>query len=414
MLKYIGRIYCFAPIAQWIEHLPSKQGITVRFCMGVNSFKTVNMSLRELNHKRILWTRKQKTLLAKFLFDKKNNNHFSPSQIKTIKKILFLRHDNKFGDMIVSTVFYKNLKNLLPNAEIHVVSGPSTKVIIENNKNISAVYPYKTGWLNALKLGQKLRKQNFDLVIDIDRVLTAQTVLLLRLISARFVFGFNRDGYGLYNIKRQYNFGQEHISNVYKKIVDELKLAPKDYNFDAAYSLFIPKEITKLTEKLLKILAKDGFENNKPLVIFNPFAASKHRSLSDGQAKEIAQNLPDYNFLIIGPENKLKNFLPAGKPKNLFIVPPKFAKQGGINLSLALLKMANFLITPDTYIVHAAVAFNKPQICIYRGVDQENIRLWGPNSDKAIILEAKADNKDIPAETIIENFKKLVDKNVKP
>lgn len=25
----------YAPIAQWIEHLPSKQGITVRFCMGV-------------------------------------------------------------------------------------------------------------------------------------------------------------------------------------------------------------------------------------------------------------------------------------------------------------------------------------------------------------------------------------------
>ena len=372
------------------------------------------MNLRELNHKKNFWIRKQKTLLAKFLFDKKNNNHFSPSQIKTIKKILFLRHDNKFGDMIVSTVFYKNLKNLLPNAEIHVVSGPATKTIIENNKNISAIYPYKKSWVNAFKLGQKLRKENFDLVIDIDKVLTAQTVLLLRLIRARFVFGFNRDSYEIYNIKRHYNYGQEHISNIYKKIVDELKLTPKDYNFDFTYSLYIPKKVTKLAEKVLKTLAKNGLENSKPLVIFNPFSASKHRSLSAVQAKEIAQNLPDYNFLVVGPGNKLKNFLYAGKPKNLFTVPPQFAKQGRVNLSLALLKMAYFLITPDTYIVHAAVAFDKPQLCMYRGIDKENIRLWGPNSDKALILEAEADNKDVPAKTIIENFKKLVEKNVKP
>lgn len=366
------------------------------------------MNLRELNHKKNFWIRQQKTRLAKFLFDKKNNNHFSPSQIKTVKKILFLRHDNKLGDMIVSTVFYKNLKNLLPKAEIHVISGPVTKVIIENNKNISAIYTYKKGWLSALKLGLKLRKKNFDLVIDIDKELSAPTILLLRLINARFVFGFNKEGYGLYNIKKQYTYGQEHISNIYKKIIDELKIAPKDYNFDYTYSLFIPKESTKLADKVLKTLAKVGLENNKPLVIFNPFAASKHRSLSAKQAKEVAQNLPDYNFLIIGPENKLKNFLIDNKPNNLFIVPSQLAKQGGVNLSLALLKTADFLITPDTYIVHAANALNKPQLCIYRGADQENIRLWGPNTEKALILLAEKDNKDLPAKTIIDSFKKLV------
>ncbi len=369
------------------------------------------MNLRELNHKRILWTRKQKTLFSKFLFDKKNNNHFSPSQIKSIKKILFLRHDNKMGDMIVSTVFYKNLKNLLPGAEISVVSGTATKTIIENNKNISAIYPYNKSWFNAFKLGQKLRKEKFDLVIDIDRELSHKTVLLLRLINARFVFGFNRDGYGLYNIKKHYNYGQEHISNVYKKIIEELKLVPKDYQFDYNYYLFIPKEITKLADKVFKTLSKEGLDSKKSLVIFNPFAASKHRSLTAKQALEVAQTLPDYNFLIIGPEKKLKNFLPTDKPKNLFTVPPKFAKDGGINLSLALLKTADFLISPDTYIVHAAVALNKPQLCIYRAANQENIRLWGPNSDKALILESESNNKDLPAKTITDSFKKLVNKN---
>ena len=366
------------------------------------------MNLRELNHKRILWARKQKTNLSKLLFDKKNNNHFSPSQIKTIKKILFLRHDNKLGDMIVSTVFYKNLKNLLPKAEIHVLSGPATKVIIENNKNISAIYTYKKGWFSALKLGLKLRKKNFDLVIDIDKELSAPTILLLRLIKARFVFGINRNGYGIYNIKKSYTYNKEHISKIYENILKDLKIMKKEDNFDFSYSIFIPKDSVKSAEKVLKILSKEGFDSNKPLVIFNPFASSKHGCLSATQTIEVAQNLPDYNFLIIGPANKLKNLLPAGKPQNLFSVPPEFARQGGVNLSLALLKKADFLISPDTYIVHAATAFDKYQFAIYYNKGKDEMIAWHPNSLKSIVLQNDKDNKLLPAKTIVENFKKLL------
>lgn len=366
------------------------------------------MNFREFNHKKNFWIRAQKTRLAKFLFDKKNTNHYSPSSIKTIKKILFLRHDNKFGDMIVSTVFYSNLKNLLPQAKIYVIAGPATKNIAENNKNIYKVYSYQKGWLNALKLGLKLRKEHFDLLIDIDKELTAQTILLIRLINARFVFGFNRMGYGIYNIKKEYDYNQEHISKIYKKTLEYLKIMPKDYAFDFTYQLPIKKEYTNLAEKALKYLAKEGLDKNKPLVIFNPFAASKHRCLSALQAVEIAMVLPDYNFLVIGPEKQLKYFLPNNnlKPKNLFLVPSEFAQKGGINLSLALLKTADFLITPDTALVHAATALNKPQLALYRK-DKENLTTWHPNTSKAIILEGENDNKFIPSKLIIENFLKL-------
>ena len=368
------------------------------------------MNFRELNHKKNFWLRAQKTRLSKFLFDKKNNNHYSPSAAKTIKKILFLRHDNKFGDMIVSTVFYKNLKQLLPQAQITVLCGPATKVILENNKNISSVYTYKKGWLNTVKLGLKLRKEKFDLLIDIDQELTAQTILLIRLINARFVFGFNREGYGIYNIKKTYTHGKEHISKIYKKVLDDLKIAPKNFEFDFSYSLPVPKASTNLAQQVIKHLSKEGLDKQKPLVIFNPFAASKHRCLTALQAVEIAMNLPGYNFLVIGPAQQLKYFLPNNelKPKNLFLVPYEFAQKGGINLSLALLKTADFLITPDTALVHAANALNKPQLCIYRGTDKSNILKWGPNTNNAIILESKTDNKDVPVQTIISEFSKLV------
>ena len=370
------------------------------------------MNFRELNHKKNFWLRAQKTRLSKFLFDKKNNNHYSPSTAKTIKKILFLRHDNKFGDMIVSTVFYKNLKQVLPQAQIAVLSGPATKIILENNKNVSSVYTYKKGWLNAIKTGLKLRKENFDLIIDTDKELTAQTILLIRLIRARFVFGFNRDGYGIYNIKKTYTYDKEHISRIYKKVIEDLKIAPKDFEFDFNYYLPIPKTSTNLAQQVIKQLSKKGLDKQKPLVIFNPFAASKHRCLTALQAVEVAMDLPNYNFLVIGPAKQLKYFLPNNKlkPGNLLSVPYEFAQKGGVNLSLALLKTADFLITPDTALVHAANALNKPQLCIYRGTDKLNILKWGPNTNNAIILESKTDNKDLPSKMITENFIKLTNK----
>lgn len=364
------------------------------------------MNFRELNHKKNFWLRAQKTRFSKFLFDKKNNNHYSPSAAKTIKKILFLRHDNKFGDMIVSTAFYKNLKQLLPQAKITVLCGPATKIILENNKNVSAIYTYKKGWLTTVKLGRKLRKEKFDLIIDIDKELTAQTILLIRLINARFVFGFNREGYGIYNIKKTYTYGKEHISKIYKKVIDDLKIAPKDFEFDFSYFLPVPKSSTSLAQQVIKQLSKEGLDKQKPLVIFNPFASSKHRCLTPLQAIETAQELQNYNFLIIGPSKALKYFLPNNqfKPNNLFLVPQNLAKQGGIMLSISLLREANYLISPDTYIVHAAAAFNKPQICVYRGKDKENITTWGPNSAKAVIVESITDNKDLSSKKIIENF----------
>jgi len=373
------------------------------------------MNFRELNHKKNFWLSAQKTRFSKFLFDNKNNNHYSPSAAKTIKKILFLRHDNKFGDMIVSTIFYKNLKQLLPQAQITVLCGPATKIILENNKNVSAVYTYKKGWSNTVTLGLKLRKEKFDLIIDIDKELTAQTILLIRLIRARFVFGFNRDGYGIYNIKKTYTYGKEHISKIYKKVLEDLKIAPKDFEFDFNYSLPVPKTSTNLAQQVIKYLSKEGANKQKPLVIFNPFASSKHRHLTPLQAVETAQELKDYNFLIIGPSTALEKFLPDNqfKPNNLFLVPQHLAKQGGIMLSIALLREADYLISPDTYIVHAARALNKPQLCIYRGNDKENIITWGPYTDNAVIAESTTDNKDLSSKTIIENFLKLVKKDAK-
>ncbi len=361
------------------------------------------MDLKAYNRKMNLWMRAKKAQIAKFLLDRKSKEHFSPSAFKTIKKVLFLRHDDKLGDMIVSTVAFHNLKTLYPNIFIGVITGKNASEIVENNKDVDQVYIYIKKLARILKLGLALRKEKYDLVIDIDREPTAQSIFLLRLIKARFTFGFNRAGYKLYNINKSYQWNSGHITKLHKAVFEGLKILPRDYKFDFRYILPLPKESVKLAEKIIKPLKKE----REKLIIFNPFAAARRRCFSAKQALDVANLLPKYKILVIGPQSKLKNFFKGynNLPSNLHILDYKNTQKNKIWLNIALLKHADTIITPDTYVVHAASAFDKKQICVYFSEDKENLIVWGPNSKNATLLEnEKTDNKDFELQKQIKNY----------
>ena len=60
--------------------------------------------------------------------------------------------------------------------------------------------------------------------------------------------------------------------------------------------------------------------------------------------------------------------------------------------SASLIKYADYVITPDTSIIHIASAYNKPIIAVYPpnggtyGVDH---LVWGPTSEKQVVLFCK-------------------------
>lgn len=88
------------------------------------------------------------------------------------KKILIIRNDH-IGDLVLSTQVFRELKKKFPKAEISLVVSKIGFPIIKKNKKIDKIFKldepkfnFKT-FLSYFYMSMKLRKENFDVGIDL-------------------------------------------------------------------------------------------------------------------------------------------------------------------------------------------------------------------------------------------------------
>lgn len=352
------------------------------------------MTFRELNRRKNALLRKLKTWVAKFLLDEANPNCFSPKDLPSIRKVLFLRNDNKLGDMIVSTFSFRELKRQLPSVEISVLAGPNSAQILQGNPYVDHIFIYKKGLRNLFKLGKLLKQERFDLYIDLDKQPTAHTLYLLYCILPRFAFGFNRQGYQLYNITCSFSFAS-HITQWHSKVFESLGLQVPS----GGYDLYLPSDSVVRAEAFFQSLPQ------RKNVVVNPFAASRHRCLSAEQIKMLVKLMPAYNIVLVGEAARLKNLCQSLKDigVNLFCQPE--------NTSLfdvfALIQAGDLFVSPDTGLVHAASALEKKQVCIYKSSDFINQKVWAPLGSAAIV-NAPDEFTDLDMVLVVNEVKKNI------
>ena len=142
--------------------------------------------------------------------------------------------------------------------------------------------------------------------------------------------------------------------------------------------------------------------------MLNPYGASKHKTLNKSRLKEIIECLTNKKSAVIfvyspdkykGLESLVKEL------DNNRVYLPIGIKT--INHTASLIKKADFLITPDTSVVHLGVALKKDGVCIYPpngGVYGVDHLVWGPTNDNFNIIFCE-DKKNESDEIDINTFK---------
>ena len=353
-----------------------------------NLIKKINRIFQDyMREKRLkigkyIWDRKEKTKIIEGDNFLENNN---------IKSILFLRYDGKIGDMVVNSLMFREIKKVYPDTKIGVITRGAAIDIIKNNPNVDEIYEYHKDRKKIKDLALKIKEEKYDLLIDFSEMLRVNQMMLINLCGARINIGLDRKDWKLFDLSiesgKDFKW-TEHITKRYLAYL--IKLGLKKENIDISYDIYLKNE------KKYEIFFNKIKENKK--LILNPYGASKHKSFSIETLENIINYLKDKDMAIIlvyfGDKYEELKFL---EKKYKYVYIPK--KIESILDTAILIKKSDYVISPDTSIVHIASAFNKKMITVYPpkggkyGIDH---LVWAPKSkyNKVIFCKDKTGNYD--------------------
>ena len=333
------------------------------------------MRAKRLKIGKYIWDRKEKAKIVEgdnFLKD------------NSIKSILFLRYDGKIGDMIVNSLMFREIKKVYPDIRIGVIARGAAIDIIKDNPNVDKIYKYYKDRKKIKDLALKIKEEKYDLLIDFSEMLRVNQMMLINLCRARINTGLDRKDWELFDLSiesgKDFKW-TEHITKRYLAYL--IKLGLKKENINISYDIYLKDE------KKYEVFFNEIKESKK--IILNPYGASKHKSFSIETLENIITYLKDKDIAIIltyfGDKYKELEFL---EKKYKYVYIPK--KIESILDTAILIKKSDYVISPDTSIVHIASAFNKKMITVYPpkggkyGVDH---LVWAPKSEYSRVIFCK-------------------------
>ena len=285
------------------------------------------------------------------------------NNISSIKKILVIKVRG-LGDAVVATPVIKNLKTLIPNVSISVLTFNFCKPLFENNPNIDGLYGLseKPEALELKKTSATLSDHNFDLIINLHaRNLSSR---LTKNIKARW------------RINRSY-FIREKFSDVMIGSDHDLDKSSIEMDLDCIRTIGL-KPITKQPELFVtdeesewanEHLAENGLDREKKIIMIHPAVTQPYRHWGMDRFIELSRKL------IQGGENQVMGIfskMEQSIANNLLEkVEGVFVYVGALRQSMALIQQADLMIDNDSGPAHVAQALKVPTLVLV-GPDYKN------------------------------------------
>lgn len=282
------------------------------------------------------------------------------------------------GDLLLSTPVLPNLRDYFPNATIHFLTLRRSRDILMDNQYISRVITYDPKEDKPFFTIKNIRKQKYDLVIDL--FCNPRTALITFCSGAKYRFGFDFRGRSYaYNIKMKGRGGIVH--NV-------------EFNLDSLRKLNIPITSKKLNISVTVVheeFANEFIEKDKinsknifAISLTGNWEAKKYKTQDYIELIEKIKHKYNVNFILIwGNKNekveceKIHNV----HKHNSFVIPDSPIRYLG-----AIIKKCDLLIGNDSGPMHIAVAQGIPVLGIY---GPTNPALQGPYGDNNLTVVNK-------------------------
>lgn len=257
-----------------------------------------------------------------------------------MKKILIVRFSS-IGDIVLTTPVIRCLRNQFPDAEIHYLTKPSYKSILENNPYINYLHVLdKPIFQKALDL----RAIGFDAVVDLHRNLRTK-ILKAILTSTNYSFDkLNFEKWLMVNVKMNL-LPKVHIVDRYMETIAELGVENDNEGLD----YFLPSTVSV---------------NNLPdnYIAFAIGANHFTKRLPNEKIISICKLINKPIVLLGGKEDELNGNEIAKLSGNHVL---NLCGKLSLNESAFVLKNSDNVITHDTGLMHIAAAFQKEIVSVW-------------------------------------------------
>ena len=332
--------------------------------------------------------------------------HEKPDWDARPHRVLYLRYD-KVGDMIVSTSLIDAIAQSHPTITLDVLASPANAPVLEGNPNVSSVIVWdKARPSGYARLLRQLRRARYDAVVDCMVLAPSTTTLLLMLASGarhRIGIGGRINDYALTTRVPPAKSAAHHIdrsavlATAFGVNLDEVDWQPVIY--------FSDDEIESANNVWN---AHDGIRQGMVArrLLLNVSAGRSPRRWPDHRyvtlVRHLRETTPEVTVVVIGaPFDSARAMRIAERGGVRYVATPKLRD------ALALVATADFVVTPDTSIAHAASACRKPSVVLFeKGKDT----LWGRYRvpGRNVVSEDKS-LATLPVEPVIDAVDELLE-----
>ena len=323
------------------------------------------------------------------------------------KKILLLAHDNKIGDSIILTGLLNKIVKVWPNAEIGVLSGNVNLALYENHPDVKWLHVShsRSIFIRAYtSLVARFKKYDYLVYFGLDVNKSSFKKICSIINPKQRILFANPIIKNTSDIVLEGPWSNCHISNRHLTFLRWIGSKPKYYRYDIRLSA----NSKKIAQNELN---KSGSSKN---IIINSRGSSKDKCLSNEWLIRLIISLrkyyPKHQFLILSTSKKDELSLTdkfSRIDKNLRIIPYRTS----IDSNLAVIKNVDAIITTDTYVVHAACAWNIPVLVLYsiHAIRDNHHVIFGPQSERYIqLIPPKKGIEAIGIKETVNSFNRLM------
>lgn len=296
-------------------------------------------------------------------------------QLIAPKKLCILRL-SAIGDVCHAVAMVQAIQRQYPDCEITWVIGKVEAMLLKNLPNVRfVIFDKKAGWKGYQDLRKALADDHFDVLLHMQVALRASIASLM--IKAKTKIGFDRfrakEGQWLFTNAQVKPQEQPHVLDGFMAFAEKIGVS------DIA-----PRWEMPISDED-QLWASGQLSSDKPIAIICPAASKAERNWHATGYGEVAHHLVQKGFTVVicgGPtelEQKLAKMIQANCPESLVNMVGKTSLQQ----LLACLKLAHFVIAPDTGPAHMAVTVGTPVIGLYA---HSNPQRTGPYSSQHYVV----------------------------